>query len=125
MLGNVGLGCHAPYARRVITPRKLRSPLHEARTGDALQPDDSARLWHGTRQPPASHRGSRGRARQGRGLTANDVKRRLREAAKTFWAWDANQPNPLAKGYGNGWPDIVRDAAEAYGWTPELYKPAP
>jgi hypothetical protein len=55
-------------------------------------------------------------------MTANEVKRRLREAATTFLAWNANQPHPLAKGYGNGWPQIVREAAEAYGWTPETTK---
>lgn len=58
-------------------------------------------------------------------MTAQEVKRRLREAANTFKAWNENQPHPLAKGYGNGWPQIVRDAAEAYGWTPEGRKLPP
>ena len=58
-------------------------------------------------------------------MTPAQVKIRLREAAKTFWAWDANQPEVGPKAFGSNWPAIIREAAEAYGWTPELHRPAP
>lgn len=50
-------------------------------------------------------------------MTASEVKRRLREAATTFWAWHANQPKVGPKAYGSNWPAVVREAAEAYGYN--------
>lgn len=53
------------------------------------------------------------------------VKHRLKEAAATFWAWHANQPRVGPVGFRPSWPEIVRQAAEAYGYDPVRSRPAP
>lgn len=57
--------------------------------------------------------------------TASAVKHRLKEAAATFWAWHANQPRVGPTGFRPSWPEIVRQAAEAYGYDPVRTRPAP
>ena len=53
------------------------------------------------------------------------VKHRLKEAAATFWAWHANQPRVGPVGFRPSWPEIVRQAAEAYGYDSVRSRPAP
>jgi hypothetical protein len=50
-------------------------------------------------------------------ITAEEVVARLTEAAYTMRALSVRGVKPA--GYGNGWPDVVRDFAEAYGYTDE------
>jgi hypothetical protein len=45
--------------------------------------------------------------------TGKDVRERLEEAARTLRALPAKD---RPKGYDTAWPDVVRQAAEAYGW---------
>ena len=59
------------------------------------------------------------------GWTPAMVKHRLREAAATFWAWHANQPRVGPIGFRPSWPEIVRQAAEAYGYDSARARPAP
>lgn len=59
------------------------------------------------------------------GWTASIVKHRLKEAAATFWAWHANQPRVGPVGFRPSWPEIIRQAAEAYGYDPVRARPAP
>jgi hypothetical protein len=63
-------------------------------------------------------------------MTAQEVKRRLREAAQTFRAWNANQPKVGPSGFKSSWPAIVRSSAEEFanavarGYDPVQVKPA-
>lgn len=54
--------------------------------------------------------------------TIDDVKKRLREAAETI----RRIPKVMGpQGYGNSWPDIVRQAVEAYGYQDAWSKRPP
>lgn len=54
--------------------------------------------------------------------TQEEIVQRLREAGDTV----RRLPKPRGPaGYGSGWPDVVRDAREAYGYTEGRLKPAP
>lgn len=48
--------------------------------------------------------------------TADTIKARIEEAATTFRHWLANEPEPGPKAYGSNWPEIIRQAIEAYGY---------
>lgn len=53
--------------------------------------------------------------------TQDEVVRRLREAGDTV----RRLPKPRGPiGFGSGWPDVVRDAREAYGYTEGRLRPA-
>ena len=54
--------------------------------------------------------------------TQDEVVSRLREAGETV----RRLPKPRGPaGYGSGWPDVVRDCREAYGYTEGKLKPPP
>lgn len=53
--------------------------------------------------------------------TEQEIALRLREAGDTV----RRLPKPKGPaGYGSGWPEVVRDARDAYGYTPGSVRPA-
>lgn len=54
-------------------------------------------------------------------FTPLDIDARMIAAESTL----RRLPEPMLRGFGSGWPDVVRDSVESYGYTPTKVRAAP